>query len=67
MKYRIHIRADTDEAVKEELREIAAIVTGLRQATEQSKKTHKTSLIREREEWEAKADAWINKHKVYYK
>lgn len=66
-KYRIHIKADTDQAVKDELKEVAAIITGLRQATEVTKRTHKTSLIRDRELWEAKADAWINKHKIYYK
>jgi len=66
MKYRIHIKADTDEAVKEELREVAAIITGLREATEKSKRSYKTALVREREMWEAKADAWIKKHKVYY-
>lgn len=67
MKYRIHIKADTDEDIKEELREIAGIITGLRQATERSKRAYKSSLVREREAWEAKADAWIQKHKIYYK
>lgn len=65
-KYRIHIKADTDGAVKEELREIAEIITGLRNATELSKRSYKSSYVRDREMWEAKADAWINKHKVYY-
>lgn len=65
-KYRIHIRADTDEAVKEELRKVAWIITGLREATEKSKRSYKTALVRDREAWEAKADEWIKKHKVFY-
>ncbi len=66
-KYRIHIKAETDETVREELREVAFIITGLREATERSKRTYNTSAVRDREEWEKKADAWINKHKVFYK
>ncbi len=64
-KFRIHIKAETDEAVKEELREVAFIITGLRIATEKCKRGYQTVLVREKEAWEAKADAWINKHKVF--
>jgi len=66
MKYRIHIKAETDEAVKEELREVAEIITGLRQATELCKRSYKSSLVRDKENWEARADAWIKKHKIFF-
>lgn len=66
MKYRIHIKADSDEAVKEELREVAEIITGLRESTKkwQEEFGHQNKGIKEK--WEKMADAWINKHKVFY-
>lgn len=66
MKYRIHIKADTEEAVKEELREAALIITGLRDATEKCKKGYQSQLVRDKENWERRADEFINKHKVFY-
>lgn len=67
MKYRIHIKADTDAAVKEELREVAAIITGLREATIACTRGYNTASIHAKRKYEKLADEWIKKHKVFYK
>lgn len=64
-KYRIHIKADADDKVKEELREVAYIITGLREATRKWKSEFGYQNKLRMQQWEAKADEWINKHKVF--
>lgn len=64
-KYHIHIKADTDEMVKEELREVAHILVSLREATKKWDKEYGYQNRALKKKWEAKADEWINKHKVF--
>ncbi len=64
-KFRVHIKADTDEKVKEELREVAYIITGLREATKKWNKEFGYQNKLKMQQWEAKSDEWINKHKVF--
>lgn len=66
MKYRIHIKADTDQALKEELREVAEIVIGLRESTKKWQIEYGSIAKGEKEKWEKRADAFINKHKILY-
>jgi hypothetical protein len=63
-KYHIHINATTDEEVKEELIELAYIMTGLRESTKKWKEHYGADNRNTMQRWEEKADAWINKHKV---
>lgn len=66
MKFRIHIKAETEEQIKEELREVANILTGLRESTKKWKAYYGQTNRNSMKHWEEKADAWINKHKIYY-
>lgn len=65
-KYRIHIKCDCEEEVKEQLREAAAIIVDLRQAQKNYNGTYGHELRDIQMEKEAVADAWIDKHKIYY-
>lgn len=67
MKFRVHIKADTEDAVKEELREVAEILTGLRESTKKHNEEFGFKNKIEKEKWEARADQWITRHKVFYK
>lgn len=64
LKYSIHIRADTDEQLKNELREITNIVMGMREAQKLWKDVYGCAARLQKERWEKKADEWIEKHKV---
>lgn len=66
MKFRIHIKAETDEIIKEELRELTEIITGLRESTKNFNEHFGHRNRMNKKAWEEKADAWINKHKVLY-
>lgn len=67
MKFRIHIKADTDDEVREELRQAAFILTGLREATKECMRGYKTDAVKKKQLFEEKADEWVNRHKVFYK
>jgi len=62
--YHIHIKAETAEEVEQELKELAAIMTGLRDTTKKWQTWFGSQNRANMRYWEGKADAWINRHKV---
>jgi len=62
--YHIHIKAETEAEVKEELKEAAALIAGLRTTTKKWQLHFGSENRKQMRRWEEKADAWINKHKV---
>lgn len=65
-KYMIHITAVTDEEVKKELIECANILTGLRDIEINTTGQFGSKAKEKVKYWRGLADAWIQKHKVYY-
>ena len=65
-KFRIHIKAESESEMKEELRELTYIAVGMRQ-WQKKWETHFGSVNKEaKKRWEEKMDEWINKHKIFY-
>ena len=64
-KYHIHIKAETDEELKEELRETAFILAGLHEAIEEWQTIFGAPAKVKKNLWMAKAKEWIEKHKTY--
>jgi len=63
-KFHIHIDADNEEALKKELKELAYILTGLREYTKIWSQEYGSASLRNKKVWEQKADEWIEKHKI---
>jgi len=63
-KYHIQIDASTPEEVKTELQEVAHILTGLREHQIQWQNNYGSQYLKGKVYWEAKADQWINDHKI---
>lgn len=67
LKWKIHIKADTDEETKEILRDYAYVLTGLRESRKKWEgSNYDINLRYEMEKWEKRADDLIKKHKVYH-
>lgn len=64
--FRVHIKADTEAEVKEELRELTYIAIGMREWQKKWEDQYGAVNKAEKKKWEAKLDAWINKHKIIY-
>lgn len=64
MPYHLHIQADTVDDVEKELKELAYIMTGLRKWQKKWKDEYGANNRYNMQKWEAKADAWIEKHKT---
>lgn len=65
-KFRVHIKAETEDRIKEELRELAYIAVGLRESQKKWGKEFGSVNKKEMKKWEARMDDWINKYKVFY-
>lgn len=66
-KYHIHIKCESEDDLKEELRECAFILTGLRDAELKRKEgliPYSTANERIRS-YQQQADEWIAKHKIF--
>jgi hypothetical protein len=64
-KFHIHIKASTEEQLKDELKELAYIITGMRQAQKRWHNEFGSASLKQRKEWEEKADEWIEQHKTF--
>ncbi len=62
--YHIHIKAETTQDLEAELKDLAAIMAGLRTSTKKFQTHFGAENRRNMRYWEAKADAWIDRHKV---
>ena len=64
-KYHVHIKADSESDLKEELREAAFLLTGLYESVEASDKSYGGAAKQVKNEWKAKVKAWVEKRKTY--
>ncbi len=65
-KFRVHIKCDTDEEIKEQLRTATEILVKMREAQIKFKAEFGYVNKSKMHEAEADADAWIETHKIYY-
>ena len=63
-KYHIHIEAGSDSELKTHLRNLAWILTGLRQTTKRWREHYGYNNKKDMELWEQRADQWIDKYKI---
>ena len=64
--FRIHIKAETESEVKEELKELAYLATGMREWQKKWKEDFGYANKENMKAWEKKMDEWIEKHKIFY-
>ena len=66
IQFKIHIPAETDEELRDEVRELAHILTGLREAEIKWNREYGAANRARLKYWQDKADQWIENHKQYY-
>jgi len=64
MKYHIHIKANTDELVKEELKESAHLLTGFYEAVKDFDENFGHERAKSKREWKERVSKWIDKNKI---
>jgi hypothetical protein len=65
-KFKINIDSEDPEVLKEEVKELAFILTGLRETTKFWQDHFGAENRNRMRRWEEKADAWIEQHKIVY-
>ena len=63
-KFHVHIEATTPEQLQAEVKELANILTGLRETTKVWQNSYGSRPLQHKVYWETKADQWINDHKI---
>ncbi len=64
--FKIHIKCENESDMKEELRELAYLATGMREWQKKFDSQFGANNREKKKHWEAKMDAWLNKYKVFY-
>lgn len=65
-KFKVHIKAETESEISEELVELTYIAVGMRQWQKKWEEHYGAHNRASKEYWEAKMDAWIAKNKIVY-
>mgnify|MGYP000732855766 CR=1 FL=1 len=63
--FHIHIKADSDEDLKTELKEAAYILTGLHESTKKWQSEYGSQNRADMQRWQNKAQEWVDKHKKF--